>query len=483
MPYSVLRIPASLEGDGDMNMIKSPIHFIGIGGIGMSAIAKIILQLGGRVSGTDMKESETTERLRNLGGIINIGHDASHIGSDVEIVVFSSAISEDNPELAEAKNRNLQIMSRAEMLAQLMARQESIAVAGAHGKTTTTAMISLMLETNDYDPTIIIGGDLKQIGSNAKLGLGKYLVAEADESDGSFLKLFPKMAVITNIENDHLDYYRSVKNIVTAFEHFVEQLPEDGLAVICLDNEPLRKIMEKVQANYITYGIESPDADYRAENMRFNSTHSKSDIYYRGEKLGELELQVPGKHNILNALGALALGINLGLTFDQAAAGLKELTGVKRRFDFIDQVGGITIYDDYAHHPTELQATLNAAKDTGFQRIIAVFQPHRYSRTKLLQFEFGESFSNADLVIINEIYSASEKPIPGVSAELIVRAIKNAHPDQEVVYCKTEDEIVEFLCREGTPGDLVITMGAGNIRQAGIRFAEVYRAQKNAKPD
>ncbi|MCR6544481.1 UDP-N-acetylmuramate--L-alanine ligase [Dehalobacterium formicoaceticum] len=461
-----------------MNLTKSPIHFIGIGGIGMSGIARIILQLGGKVSGTDMKESETTRQLRDMGGEIFIGHDAARIGQDVETVVFSSAITGDNPEMTEAKRRGLQILPRAEMLAQLMARQESIAVAGAHGKTTTTAMISLMLEINGLDPTIIIGGVLKQIGSNAKLGLGKYLVAEADESDGSFLKLFPKMAVITNIENDHLDYYRSVQNIVTAFVQFVEQLPQDGFAVICLDNEPLREIMAKVPANYITYGIEHPDADYRAENMEFSGTHSRSDIFYRGEKLGSMELRVPGRHNVLNALGAIALGLKLGLTFEQAAAGLKEFTGAKRRFDFIDEVAGITVYDDYAHHPTELKATLSAAKAAGFQRTIAIFQPHRYSRTKLLQFEFGESFSGADLVIINEIYSASEKPMPGVSAQLIVRAIKNSNPDLEVVFCATEDEIVEFLCREGKPGDLIITMGAGNIRQAGIHFAEAYRALK-----
>jgi len=459
-----------------MTLTKGLTHFIGIGGAGMSGIAKILLQLGARVSGSDMKESDITKRLREMGAEIAIGHDAKNIGREVSTVVFSSAISEDNPEMMEAKRRGIEVLARAEMLAKVMARQDSIAVAGAHGKTTTTAMISLMLEVNSFDPTIIIGGDLKQIGSNAKLGMGKYLVAEADESDGSFLKLFPKIAVITNIENDHLDYYRSIKNIVSAFVRFVEQIPADGFAVICLDNQELVKIRDTVKANYVTYGIDTEEADYTAKNPFFMGTQSNCEVFYRGESLGTLELNVPGKHNILNALAAIATGMRLGLNFEQVVAGLKQFTGARRRFEFIDKVDGITIFDDYAHHPTELQATLSAAKTAGFQRIIAIFQPHRYSRTKLLQFEFGDSFVNADLVVINEIYSASEKPIPGVSAQLIINAIRNSDSQKEVVYCKTEDDIVDFLFREGKPGDLVITMGAGNIRQAGIRFASEYRS-------
>ncbi|MEL7565378.1 MAG: UDP-N-acetylmuramate--L-alanine ligase [Dehalobacterium sp.] len=459
-----------------MTLTKGLTHFIGIGGAGMSGIAKILLQLGVRVSGSDIKESDITKRLREMGAEISIGHDAKNIGEEVVTVVFSSAISEDNPEMMEAKRRGIEVLARAEMLAKVMARQDSIAVAGAHGKTTTTAMISLMLEVNSFDPTIIIGGDLKQIGSNAKLGIGKYLVAEADESDGSFLKLFPKIAVITNIENDHLDYYRSVKNIVSAFARFVEQLPADGFAVICLDNRELVKIKNKVKANYVTYGIDTEEADYIARNLFFKGTQSSCEVFYQGKSLGALALNVPGKHNILNALAATATGMKLGLTFDQVVAGLKQFTGARRRFEFIDEVDGITVYDDYAHHPTELQATLSAAKTAGFQRIIAIFQPHRYSRTKLLQFEFGDSFGNADLVVINEIYSASERPIPGVSAQLIINAIRNSDSQKEVVYCKTEDDIVEFLFREAKPGDLIITMGAGNIRQTGIRFANEYRS-------
>ncbi|ATW25055.1 UDP-N-acetylmuramate--L-alanine ligase [Candidatus Formimonas warabiya] len=458
-----------------MTLTKGRIHFIGIGGTGMSGIAKILLQLGAQISGSDMKESETTKRLRELGASIEIGHQAQNIGPDVTTVVFSSAIPQDNPEMIEAKKRGLEVMARAEMLAILMARQESIAVAGAHGKTTTTAMISLMLEANNLDPTIVIGGDLKQIGSNAKLGRGKYLVAEADESDGSFLKLFPKIAVITNIENDHLDYYRSVKNIVNAFTRFVEQLPEDGFAVICLDNKELAKIQDTIQADYVTYGLDTPEVDFTARNLSFHGIQSACEVFYRGNKLGVLELNVPGKHNISNALAAIATGIRLGLTFDQAAAALKQFTGAKRRFEFIDQIKGITIVDDYAHHPSELRATLSAAKTAGFERIVAVFQPHRYTRTKLLQFEFGDSFHDADLVVINEIYSASEKPIPGVTAHLIMNAIQNSDQRKDVFYCATEEEIVHFLCQKTKPGDLVLTLGAGNIRQAGLCFAREIR--------
>ncbi|HHT63513.1 MAG TPA: UDP-N-acetylmuramate--L-alanine ligase [Clostridia bacterium] len=464
-----------------MNLTKVPIHFIGIGGAGMSGIAKILLQLGAKISGSDLKESETIIHLREMGAKINIGHDPDNIGADIRTVVYSSAIPQDNPEMQEAKKRGIEILARAEMLARLMARQESIAVAGAHGKTTTTAMISLMLELNDMDPTIIIGGDLRQIGSNAKLGRGKYLVAEADESDGSFLKLFPKIAVITNIENDHLDYYRTVKNIVNAFVRFLEQIPADGFAVICLDNEELVKIKNTVPANYVTYAINTEGADYTARNLSFHGTKSNCEVYYHQEKIGILELNVPGKHNISNALAAVATGMELGLSFPQVAAGLKQFTGAKRRFEFIDQVDGITIFDDYAHHPTELRATLSAAKTAGYKRIIAIFQPHRYTRTKLLQFEFGDSFSDADLVVINEIYSASEKPIPGVSAQLIVNAIRNSDNNKEVVYCQKEEDIIEFLHREGKSGDLVITLGAGNIRQAGIRFAREYRLVAEGK--
>lgn len=457
-----------------MSSIAEPVHFVGIGGIGMSGIARILLQLGMEVSGSDLKESEITKKLKKLGARVFIGHAAGNVPPETKTVVFSSAVVSDNPELVEAKKRGLLVIPRAEMLAWLMKRQESIGVAGAHGKTTTTAMISLMMEKMGWDPTIVIGGNLEQIDGNAKLGQGRYLVAEADESDGSFLKLFPKIAVITNIENDHLDYYRSINNINTAFTQFVTQLPEDGFAVVCLDNSPLEKIMKSVKGQFITYGIERQDADFTARQITCQGLGSRADIFFRGRKLGELELQVPGKHNIANALAAIAVGMQLGMSFQETIDGLKEYSGVKRRFELIDRVNGVTIVDDYAHHPTELRATLKAARDTGFPRIIAVFQPHRFSRTKLLQFEFGDSFGDADLVVINEIYSAQEKPIPGVTAQLIVNAIRNSN-SKEVVYCGTEDEIINYLVGEVHTGDLVLTLGAGNIREAGIRLAGELR--------
>lgn len=454
------------------------IHFIGIGGAGMSGIAKILLQLEARITGSDIKQSDTTRKLQDLGASIYINHAAQNIEGDVELVVYSSAISQDNPEVVEAKKRNLPIIHRAEMLAQIMALQQSIAVAGAHGKTTTTAMISLMLEKNNLDPTIVIGGSLKQINGNAKLGKGDYLVAEADESDGSFLKLFPKMAVITNIENDHLDYYRSVSNIINAFVTFIKQIPQDGFAVICLDDKELVKIASEIPGNYVSYAIENKEADYTVQNISFTGVKSKCDVFYKGQKLGKLELQVPGVHNIANALAAIAIGMQVGLSFEQAAQGLIHFSGVKRRFELIDNVNGVTIVDDYAHHPAELKATLKAARNSDFQRVIAVFQPHRYSRTKLLQFEFGESFGDADLIVINEIYGASEKPIPGVSGQLIVNAILNSNKNNdEVMYCKTEDEIVNYLLDEVKQGDLVITMGAGNIWSAGVRLAQELKKQ------
>ena len=446
------------------------IHFIGIGGAGMSGIAQILLELKVPVSGSDLKENENTQRLAALGATIFIGHGAENLLPEAAAVVFSSAVSPDNPEMAAARARGIKVMARAEMLAELVQRQESIAVAGAHGKTTTTAMISLMLEVAGMDPTIVIGGYLKQINSNAKLGKGRYLVAEADESDGSFLKLLPKIAVITNIENDHLDYYGSLENIVAAFVKFVAQIPPDGFTVVCLDSRELAQISRTVPGSYITYSIGGQPADYTIRDLTFHHLQSRCQVIYRGETLGELELNVPGRHNIANALAAIAVGRQLGLTFQQAVGGLKLFTGAKRRFELIDQTAGITIVDDYAHHPTELQASLRGARDAGFQRIVAVFQPHRYSRTQLLLAEFGASFFDADVVIVNEIYAACEAPIPGVNGELIVDAIrKNDH--QDCLFCRTEDDIIACLLEIIQPGDLVITLGAGNIRQAGIRLA------------
>lgn len=447
------------------------VHFIGIGGVGMSGIAQLLLELGVPVSGSDLKENDNTRRLQGMGADIFLGHLAGNILPDVSAVVYSSAVRGDNPELAAARERGIEIMARAEMLAVLMRRQESIAVAGAHGKTTTTAMIALMLEKNGMDPSIVIGGYLRQIDSNAKLGQGRYLVAEADESDGSFLKLLPKIAVVTNIENDHLDHYGSLANIVAAFQQFIGQVPGDGFSVVCLDDPELARISRQVPGDYLTYALENGDADYTVRDLTYTGLESRCQVCFRGQALGELVLQVPGRHNISNALAAIALGRRLGLSFDQAVQGLQQFTGAKRRFEIIARVADVTIVDDYAHHPTELRASLRAARDAGYGRVIAVFQPHRYSRTQLLAEEFGQSFANADIVLVNEVYPAGETPIPGVDGQLIVREIRR-HGHPAVVFCPTEADILRCLGQTIQPGDLVMTMGAGNIRQAGVRLAE-----------
>lgn len=441
------------------------VHFIGIGGAGMSGIATVLQGLGHRVSGSDMKSSETTKRLTALGVQCYTGHRAEHLGA-AEMVVVSTAIPETNPEFIAAREKGLEVIHRGEMLARLMLRQKGIAVAGAHGKTTTTSMIAQTLEVNGLDPTIIIGGDLKYIGGNAKLGRGDYLVAEADESDGSFLRLSPLVAVVTNIENDHLDHYGSQERIVAAFKEFIQKVPDHGLAVLCLDDHHIQELLPTVQKPVLTYGLECQGADYVLKNLSLVGKLTAGDVYFRGEKLGRLELPVPGRHNLLNALATVAVGRFAGLNFTQVAAALSKFQGAGRRFELLGLVDQIKVVDDYAHHPTEIKATIKAARESHPGRLIVVFQPHRYTRTQLLQREFGAAFSEAGTVIVNAIYSAGEKPIPGVTARLIVDAIK-AHDRREVAYFDTLDEIADYLADTAEPGDLIITMGAGNIRSAG----------------
>ncbi len=450
-------------------------HFIGIGGAGMSGLAKILLEKNFTVSGSDLKESPSTDLLRSLGATVAIGQKAENIDDDVDLVVYSSAIKPDNPEMVEARSRNLEIISRAALLARIMAQQESLAIAGAHGKTTTTGMISLMLEKAGLKPSIVIGGLLPQIGANAKIGSGRYLISEADESDGSFLILHPKMAVITNIERDHLDFYENLNRIIDAFEKFVQQLPQDGFAIVGLDNEIVADMVKRIPGHYIGFGLQNADADYQAVDIVLHKNGSTCTILERGEMLGQLDLQVPGKHNIQNALAAIAFGRTIGMEFPMITAGLQAFTGVGRRFEKLGEGLGITVVDDYAHHPTEIRATLQAALQMGYQRVICVFQPHRYSRTKALAEEFGSAFTGADMVVINEIYSASEKPLPGVSAQLLVDAIQK-NGQKEVSYAPTEEAVLQFLHKNMQAGDLVLIMGAGNIRHAGELLAQELEA-------
>ncbi|MEG1501261.1 MAG: UDP-N-acetylmuramate--L-alanine ligase, partial [Clostridiales bacterium] len=389
-----------------------------------------------------------------------------------EAVVYSSAVKEDNPELQAAHDANLPIYKRAEMLAFLMSLKKSVGVAGSHGKTTTSGMMSLMLENCGLDPTIIIGGTLPQIQSNAKSGKGDFLIAEADESDGTFLLLHPKIAVITNIERDHLDHYQCLDNIVEAFETYLRQLPADGMAIVCLDCQQVVDLQAKVPCNYLTYALTNPNADFTARDIRHNQLGVAAEIYHQGNLLGTLQLQVPGEHNISNALASIALGISLGLPFSQLAKALLDFHGTGRRYELLGEVDGIKVIDDYAHHPTEIKATIKAAKDLGAERLITVFQPHRYTRTQALYKEFAGAFALSDVIIINEIYGAFEKPIPGVTAHLLVDEIKATTDKEYVEYAATLDDTLDAVRHYAKSGDVVLVMGAGNIRQIGERFVE-----------
>jgi UDP-N-acetylmuramate--alanine ligase len=445
------------------------IHFVGIGGSGMSAIAKILLEMGYQVSGSDLCETDMTHKLTQLGATVFAGHQADYI-SGADAIVISTAIPNTNPELCAAREKGIKIFHRADIVAAVMNRQASIAVAGAHGKTTTTSMIALMLERAGSDPTVIIGGEMNDIGGNAKLGAGKYLVAEADESDGSFLKYAPQVAVVTNIENDHMDHYKTMDNILQAFREFITHLPTDGLAVVCFDNAYLRDIVKTVDRPFISYAIEH-EADYMAANIRTLGATTIYDVYFRGDLLGTIKLDVPGRHNVVNSLAALIVGLHTGLTFAVAAEGLAIFQGVKRRFQTKGRVAGVWVVDDYAHHPTEIITTLLAARQTNPKRLICVFQPHRYTRTQLLCQEFGKAFEPADLLILTDIYAAGEQPIPGISGETIQDAVKQ-QTQQRLTNIADYTKIARYLIEIVEKGDLVITMGAGNIYLAGEDLVE-----------
>ena len=447
--------------------IPEQVHFIGIGGAGMSALANILLTLGYQVSGSDLAATHVTRRLETLGAKCYLGHDAKNL-QDARLVVISSAINGNNPELIGAREKGVPVIHRAELLAWLMTRQKGIAVAGAHGKTTTTSMLALALEKNCFDPTIIIGGELNDIGGNAKLGRGEYVVAESDESDGSFLRLKPLAAIVTNIEDDHLDHYGSLEKIKAAFRAFLGSLPEHGRAVVCLDDPNVREVVADVSVPLITYGLDRR-ADYTLGEVILNGRQTRGEVFYRGNRLGVLELFVPGRHNLLNALAVVALARWLGLEFAGVAEALKEFRGVGRRFQFTGETGGVRIFDDYAHHPTEIKATLQAARTLQPSRVIVLFQPHRYTRTALLNERFGDAFPDADLIVMTEIYSAGEPPLEGVSTRLIIDAVEK-HDGRPVVYFPGIDEAVRYLAGVVQPGDLVLTLGAGNIWTAGKKL-------------
>jgi UDP-N-acetylmuramate--alanine ligase len=452
------------------------IHFVGIGGIGMSGIAEVLLNLGYKISGSDVVSSETTRRLRNMGAQVAIGHAPDNIGN-ADVVVTSTAVKADNPEVLEAHRKNVPVIPRAEMLAELLKMKFSIAVSGSHGKTSTTSMLSAILAQGGLDPTMVIGGKLASIGSNARLGDGDIIVAEADESDGSFLKLSPVIAAITNIDREHLDYYPGIEEIKAAFLTFANIVPFYGCTVICIDDENVRSIAGSIKRRVITYGIDDP-ADYRASDIRLLETKTVYRLSYRGEDLGEIKLTVPGLFNVYNSLAATAIGRELGLDADTIREGLAVFTGVQRRLELKGQAGGITVVDDYGHHPTEIMATLSAARQRWKGRLIVVFQPHRFTRTRALFDEFSRSFQDADVLIVNDIYPASEEPIAGINSAALWAAIKeNGHPCVE--YIAQKQKTVDYLMSQARPGDTIITLGAGGVYKTGEAFLERMKKESN----
>ncbi|MBR1885044.1 MAG: UDP-N-acetylmuramate--L-alanine ligase, partial [Schwartzia sp.] len=442
------------------------IHFIGVGGAGMSALARILLDKGYEVSGSDRKMSAVAEQLAARGAKIFEGHDAANV-KGMDAVVVSTAIPEDNVEVVAAEAQGLRRLHRSDVNAALLNAAKGIAVAGAHGKTTTTSMIGLILEHGGIDPTIIIGGQVDYLADgNARLGRGEYLVSEADESDGSFLKLLPRIAVVTNVENDHMDHYGSMENIKKAFRQFLENTDEKtGTCVLCADNENLREISKGLSRRVVLYGT-AEDAEYRAVNIAPDGAGVAFDVERGGKQLVRVRLNIPGHHNVLNALGSVVTGILCGVSPEKAAEALALFHGAKRRFETKGRASGVWIVDDYAHHPTEIEATLKAARQTKPKRLICAFQPHRYSRTQLLQKEFGGAFADADLLILTDIYSAGEAPIAGVSGETILSAVEKT-TGQPVKYIAARTDIADYLATAVRDGDLVITMGAGDICRTG----------------
>ena len=440
------------------------IHFVGIGGAGMSALAHILLAKGCRVTGSDLGSSPLTEQLRELGATIYKGHRAENIRG-AEAIVVSSAIPEDNPEIVEAARLGIRRFHRSDINAALLNAAKGIAVAGAHGKTTTTSMLGVALDHAGISPTIIIGGEVDVLGGNAKLGKGDYLVSEADESDGSFLKLRPHIAVVTNIEDDHLDHYGTLDNICKAFREFVGSIKPGGHAILCFDNENVREMAEKLDVKYISYAIDHP-ADYRAGKLEMHGTGVDFSVLHGADDLGRVRLNLPGRHNVLDALATIVTGLSIGLTVPQMAQGLALFHGAKRRFQTKGRIRDIWVVDDYAHHPTEIETTLVAARQTKPRRIVCAFQPHRYSRTKLLANEFGGAFREADILVLTDVYAAGETPLPGISGRTILDAVRAA-TGQDVTYIPAREAVAAHLAALAQPGDIILTMGAGDIWKTG----------------
>ena len=452
------------------------IHFVGIGGIGMSGIAEVLLNLGFEVSGSDLSSSETTRRLVSLGGRVNRGHATENL-EDADVVVISSAIRPDNPEVVEARRRAIPVIPRAEMLAELMRLKYGVAVAGSHGKTTTTSLVAAILEAGGVDPTVVIGGKVNSMGTTAKLGQGDTLVAEADESDGSFMKLSPTLAVVTNIDPEHMDHYGDLEQLKETFLDFVNKVPFYGLAIVCLDSENVQSLLPRVEKRTVTYGT-SLQADYSLKSVEPVGLATRFVPLRRGEELAPITLQMTGRHNVLNALAALAVADELEVPYEVTRQALEQFGGIQRRFTVRGTAGDVMVVDDYGHHPEEIKATLAGAREATKRRLVAVFQPHRYSRTQFLFDQFATAFYNADMVLMTDIYAASEAPIEGVDSATLADAIRQ-HGHRDVVYRPTKEQLLDELLLRARPGDMVVTLGAGDIWRVGQGLLDALQRAEN----
>ena len=439
------------------------LHFVGVGGIGMSGIAEVLLNLGYRVSGSDLMSSDITERLGKLGVEIFVGHDPENIAG-ADVVVVSSAVRPENPEIVAARQNGIPVVQRATMLNELMRMKYGVALAGSHGKTTTTSMVAAIMAHAGFDPTVIIGGKLDSLGTNARLGEGDYLVAEADESDGSFLHLSPTIAVVTNIDMEHMDYYGTFEELKNAFKLFLEKVPFYGRAVLCIDDEEVAGLLPELDRPYITYGL-TAQASVMATDIEQSGFKTSYTAFFKGQKMGRITLNVPGLYNVYNSLAAIAVGLELEVPFGEISTAMEGYEGVQRRFQLIGQVQGVSVYDDYGHHPTEIKATLAAAREGWDGRVVAIFQPHRYTRTRDLLTEFATAFHNADVVLVCDIYAAGEDVIEGLTGQKIAEII-TAHGHHNTRFVGTRDQAVEAAGDLLSSGDLVITLGAGDIWQA-----------------
>jgi len=452
---------------------KHRVHFVGIGGIGMSGIAEVLLNLGYPVTGSDLQENDATRRLRSLGAQVFMGHQEENLAAKPSVVVISTAVKYSNPEVLEARRRQIPVIPRAEMLAELMRMKYGVAVAGSHGKTTTTSMIAAVLSAAGLDPTMVIGGRVHMLGTNAKMGQGEILVAEADESDGSFLLLSPIIAVVTNIDREHMDYHQTMESLSESFLGFINKVPFYGLAVLCLDNANVQALLPKVKKRLTTYGLSS-EADFIARDLQMGSAGVEFSVLHRQKPLGKLRLHLPGRHSATNALAAVAVAQELEIPFSHVAEALAAFTGIQRRFEIKGEPRGIMIIDDYGHHPAEIRATIGAIRDSWKRPLTVIFQPHRYSRTRDLFDEFLTAFESADRLILTEIYPAGEDAVPGVNSESLYQAVKRKG-HMEVEFMADKSQIATALAEKLNPGDIVLTLGAGDIYKVGEELVEALR--------